>query len=315
MRGITQEELDLLDFLDLTPTRRTFTSISIEEIGNENKDNLILEEKKEESDSLSDFKQSLKDFFDEAEFSEYFICIRSFYEAKGEFELLKKIQAAALQESFCPAPPLNRGPLIAINGILLTKIKESAILPAAQENILIRIICTSLFERLIHRNSSESFISESFIKDFVIANRLKKKEVKDLREALEGKKINSILFDYLNRYSRNGSKTDWQFLVREFYKFWCRPVSTDDRENVDDKESVIDFFRSFIKRSDCSIEETKQEMESQDDEIESPNSLMLRLINQRDSLWLSSEARNRMIKMLKEDEDYQISELTDLEFH
>ncbi|WP_264769825.1 hypothetical protein [Coxiella burnetii] len=42
---------------------------------------------------------------------------------------------------------------------------------------------------------------------------------------------------------------------------------------------------------------------------------MLRLINQRDSLWLSSEARNRMIKMLKEDEDYQISELTDLEFH
>ncbi|ATN67040.1 hypothetical protein AYM17_06625 [Coxiella burnetii] len=60
--------------------------------------------------------------------------------------------------------------MIAINGILLTKIKDSAILPAAQENILIRIICTSLFERLIQRNSSESFI-----KDFVIANRLKKK--------------------------------------------------------------------------------------------------------------------------------------------
>ncbi|WP_267256532.1 hypothetical protein [Coxiella endosymbiont of Ornithodoros maritimus] len=45
LRGITEEELDLFGFLDLIPTRKTFACI-IEEIGNENKDNLILEEKK-----------------------------------------------------------------------------------------------------------------------------------------------------------------------------------------------------------------------------------------------------------------------------
>ncbi|WP_280123427.1 hypothetical protein [Coxiella endosymbiont of Ornithodoros amblus] len=61
MRGITDEELDLLD---LTPTRRTFACI-IEEIGNENKDNLILEEKKKKSQTA--FRQSLKDFYNEAE--------------------------------------------------------------------------------------------------------------------------------------------------------------------------------------------------------------------------------------------------------
>ncbi len=98
-----------------------------------------------------------------------------FMRQKVSLNYLKKFRLLPSKNPFVPPPPLNRGPLIAINGILLTKIKESAILPAAQENILIRIICTSLFERLIQRNSSESFISESFIKDFVIANRLKKR--------------------------------------------------------------------------------------------------------------------------------------------
>ncbi|WP_267256533.1 hypothetical protein [Coxiella endosymbiont of Ornithodoros maritimus] len=79
------------------------------------------------------------------------------------------------------------------------------------------------------------------------------------------------------------------------------------------KIALLIFFGVLFKRSGSLIEETKQEMESQDDEVESPNSLMLRLINHRDSLWLSPEARNRMINMLKEDENYQISKLIGLE--
>ncbi|WP_260554374.1 hypothetical protein [Coxiella burnetii] len=200
------------------------------------------------------------------------------------------------------APNLDRSPLIAIDEILLAEIRQSkTLLPVVQEKILIRILCTSVFQNMVEFYYT---ILSTIVCDFIVTNKLEVVEVEKLEKALkEGQGANLILLDYLNVYLTNKNFTDFEFINRRFNlisrveEFSAQPLSEDDTSKV------VDFFLNLLRNiveSSSSVEETSQGIKSHDYEAWSPYSVMLQLIN-GDSLWLRPEARNRLINMLEEE--------------